>query len=392
MRVVIGSESFYPNISGVSVTAFNLASYLADKGHEVHIIAPSPGRRSYREKFPNGFTVWRISSVSNLFRKGFRVTVYPYTRVRKVVAALRPDIIHLQDPACIGCTLLREGRRKNIPIVLSHHFTLDYVLTYLWFLKPVHGFLQRRLTKAMIDFYNCCQYVICPSNTVKEQLLEAGLKTAVSAVSNGVNLDRFFAYESPLSIRAALRLPPHPIVLYVGRMDPEKNLDTLITAMPLVLARHKAHFLLCGGGNSLEALKKRVEKEELSKYVTFYGPLEYQSKLLPKIYQLASCFVITSGMETQSIVTLEAMASGLPVIAARAGALPELVDDGGNGFLFRFEDARDLASKIGILLENKELRQRMGQRSLEKVVQHNLNESLSRIEAIYGEVVSRAQS
>jgi len=387
MKVVIGSESFYPNVSGVAVTTMNLASHLAGRGYEVTLIVPSPSRQSYREQLAEGLTVQRIGSFSNPFRKGFRVTFFPRALVGRILDQCAPDVIHLQDPASIGCALLSEAGKRRIPVVISHHFTLDYVLAYLRFLKPIHGPLRRWLTSRMIRFYNSCRYVITPSQTVKNQLELAGLKTRIKVVSNGVDLNRFFAYEPPSSIRAALHLPNQPIVLYVGRIDPDKSLDTLIGAVPIVLARHKVHFVLCGGGNLLEALRKRLRKEELTDSVTLLGPLDHDSELLPRIYQLATCFVIPSGMETQSIVTLEAMASGLPVVAARAAALPELIADGDNGLLFRFGDEQDLAAKINLLLEDEEMRRLMGRRSLENVVQHELRQSLTRIEAVYDELV-----
>jgi glycosyltransferase involved in cell wall biosynthesis len=389
MKVVIGSESFYPNISGVAVTTMNLASHLAGRGYEVTIIAPSPGRRSYREQLAEGLAVERISSFPNPFRKGFRVTFFPRALVGQILDQCSPDVIHLQDPTSIGCALLSEAEKRGIPVVISHHFTIDYVLAYLRFLKPFHGPLRRWLTRRTNRFYNSCRYVITPSKTVKNQLESAGLKTRIKVVSNGVDLNRFFAYEPPSGIRAALHLPNHPIVLYVGRIDPEKSLDTLIRAVPIVLARHRAHFVLCGGGNLLEALRKRLRQERLTDSVTLLGPLDHDSELLPRIYQLAACFVIPSGMETQSIVTLEAMASGLPVVAARAAALPELVADGDNGLLFRFGDEQDLAAKINLLLEDEEMRRLMGRRSLENVVRHELQQNLARIEVVYDELVEK---
>ncbi|ACX52397.1 glycosyl transferase group 1 [Ammonifex degensii KC4] len=392
MRVLIGSESFYPNISGVAVTTFNLASYLARRGHEVAVMVPSPRYRNFSESFPEGFTVLRVASVWHPFRKGFRVTVYPLSLARRVVREWRPDIVHLQDPTSIGSALLKACREEKIPVVISHHFTLEYVLAYLWFLRPFHGFLRRKLTSAMVKFYNQCRHVICPSETVRRDLLAAGVAVPVTAISNGVDLDRFFAYEPPLAVRLAFHLPAKPIVLYVGRMDPDKSLDTLIKAMPLILARHDVHFVLCGTGNLREKFERWVRKDGLAPHVTFLGPFANHSENLPRLYQLATCFVIPSGIESQSIVTLEAMASGLPIVAARAGALPELVTDGENGFLFKLGDPEDLAAKVNLLLADEELRKLMGKKSLEKVVAHKLEASMARIEEIYHRVVRNGKA
>jgi glycosyltransferase involved in cell wall biosynthesis len=387
MKILIGTESFHPNISGVAVTTLNLARYLAQRNHGVVVVAPSPNRRTFLETHPDGFAVWRIRSIPHPFRKGFRVTVWPRREVRAIVEAVRPEVVHLQDPTSIGSTLLAEAGARGLPVVISNHFTLEYVLAYLRFLKPFHPWLRRRLTAAMIRFYNRCQYVICPSETVRATLLALGLRTPVIAISNGVDLNRFFSYAPPATIRAEFDLPNKPLVLYVGRMDQDKDLETLLAAVPHVLACREAHFVLCGGGNLTERLKKQARRAGLEPHVSFLGPFEHESDKLPQVYQLATCFVIPSPHETQSIVTLEAMASGLPVVAARAGALPELIEDGDNGLLFRPGDARDLAEKILTLLGDPALRHRMGRRSLEKVVAHKLDGSLRCIEDVYKKLV-----
>ena len=386
MRIIIGSESFYPNISGVAVATWNLATYLVGQGHEVLVLAPSTNRKSYRENFEEGFSVQRLPSIPNPFRKGFRVTMHPAQQINSIVESWQPQVIHLQDPTSIGSCLMKSAQKGGIPIVITHHFTLEYILSYFRFLKPLHKRSQAHLTVKMKDFYNACQYVICPSETVKRWLLGVGVQVPVVVISNGVNLHQFFSYEFPSGIRTDLGLPELPIILYVGRIDVDKSLDTLLDAVPLVLENHKAHFAFCGGGNLLGRLRRKTEQQGLNPYVSFLGQLDHQDHDLPRLYQIATCFVIPSCCEAQSIVTMEAMASGLPIVAAEAGALPELVQNGDNGYLFAPENIKDLAAKINLILENEELAHRMGQRSLEKVIKHDLNRNLNKIEKIYGEV------
>ncbi len=390
MRILIGADSFYPYISGVSVSTLNLASYLSAQGHEVVVIAPSKNRRNYKENFDRGFLVWRVGSVPNPFRKDLRMGVYRWRQLRGFIASWNPDIIHLQDPGSIGLALLGPAKAQMVPIIISHHFTLDFVLSYLRFLRPAHTYVRKSLSSALIRFYNSCQHIVCPSQMVKQELLGLGLKKPVTVVSNGVNLERFINQESEEDIRFRYSLPEGPLVLYVGRLAKEKNLETLIRSIPLVLNRVKAHFVFCGSGELTEDCRKLAERMGLSHNVSFLGPIDYQSSDLPKIYRSAACFAIPAKMETQSIVTLEAMASGLPIVAARAGALPELVADGDNGYLFRPGDSKQLADKICRLLEDQDLNMTMGQRSVTKVLQHEINSSLQKIEKIYFEVAKNA--
>jgi glycosyltransferase involved in cell wall biosynthesis len=390
MRILLGADSFYPYISGVSITTLNLASYLSAQGHEVVVIAPSKNRRNYKENFDHGFQVWRVGSIPNPFRKDLRMGVYKRRQLRGFIASWQPDIIHLQDPGSIGLALLGPAKSQMVPIVISHHFTLDFVLSYLRFLRPAHTYVRKSLSSALIRFYNSCQHIICPSLTVKQELLAMGLKRPVTVVSNGVNLERFFNEKPSCDISTKYNLPDEPLVLYVGRLAKEKNIATLITAIPLILKRVNAHFVFCGGGELLEDLRKMTDQMDLSAHVSFLGPIDYQSPDLPRIYRSASCFAIPAVMESQSIVTLEAMASGLPIVAAQAGALPELVSDGHNGFLFTPGNSEELAEKICRLLEDPRLGQTMGQRSIMKVVQHEISSSLQIIENIYQEVLESA--
>jgi len=388
MRIVIGSESFHPNISGVAVATRNLASYLASEGHEVLVIAPSTDFSDSLEVYPEGFGVQRIRSFPNPYRKGFRVTLLPHREIKKIVHSWYPDLIHLEDPTSIGVCLLRAGQIYRIPVVISHHFSLEYILSYFKFLKPFHGIMRRGILGTVVRFYNLSQYVICPSDTVRRFLITTGIKVPIAAVSNGVDLSRFFSYESPVNIRSALRLPDIPIVLYVGRIDKDKNLEVLLAAIPLVLKRCQAHFVFCGSGNLLGWLRKRVTQDGMDSNVSLLGQLNHESQDLPRLYQISHCFVIPSQIETQSIVTLEAMASALPVVAARAGALPELVSEGETGLLFAPGDPVELAEKICELLEDEAKARQMGNNGMKKVVIHELHGNLHKIEQIYQEVIA----
>jgi len=388
MTIVLGSESFPPNISGVAIAVDLLAEDLAKKGHQVCVFAPSPSGKPYREK-RKGFEVIRLRSFRNPFRKGFRVALFPKREVLKEVAKISPDIIHLHDPTSV-CTALKKAALKlKIPLLITNHFSLDYVLSYLAFLKPAHRMLRKFLSLYLAKYYNDCDYVICPTETVKKTLLGFGVKRPILAISNGVDLERFFAYSAPTETLLKYHLPANPLVLYVGRIDKDKDIDVLLKAVPLVIKQINAHFVLVGGGDKLEEFRRFVIKNRLERFVSFLGPITHESEDIAKIYQLASLFVIPSRIETQSIVTLEAMASGLPIVAAKAGALPELVTHGKNGFLFPPGDYQMLAEYLVRLLKDQQLQENMGKESLAKVVTHEIGRSFAKVEALYEKVAQK---
>jgi glycosyltransferase involved in cell wall biosynthesis len=177
------------------------------------------------------------------------------------------------------------------------------------------------------------------------------------------------------------------MILYTGRLSGEKSLPVLIQAMPYVHAALDCHLLLAGVGREKENLEALVKKLNLQKKTTFVGGLSRQD--LPKIYNLGTLFAIPSTAELQSIVTMEAMASGLPVVAVNAGALPELCHDGENGYLHAVGDSRDMAEKIIKILKNPTLAKAMGQKSRDIVRQHSFDEVIKVFEGVYHQVLGK---
>ncbi|MCX6808046.1 MAG: glycosyltransferase [Candidatus Berkelbacteria bacterium] len=387
MKIVIGSESFPPNISGVSTAAEILARNLAAAGHQVFVFAPSVSLSNSIEDDTRGYKVFRLKSIENPFRKGFRVSILPGQSVREELARINPDIVHLEDPTSICSSLLKYARKKSIPVVVTNHFNLDYLISYLKLLQPFEKQTRQILKHYLARFYNRCDKVICPTETVKTHLLEWGVTTPIVAISNGVDLARFFSFSSLTKIRSKYRLPTKSLVLYLGRIDKDKNMEVLIRSIPIVIKSSNAKFVIAGSGDELENLKKLAAELDVLKRIIWTGRIERDSSNLEQLYQAASVFVIPSKIETQSIVTMEAMAAGLPVVGANGGALPELICDSENGFLFDPESESDLAKKLLIILKNDKLRQQMSKSSLEKIAGHELGLSLEKTLKIYDQVI-----
>lgn len=383
MTIILGSESFSPNISGVAVSTELLAEDLANKGHKVYMFAPSPKKKTYKDEKFKKYTVIRVRSYKNPFRKGFYVALMPYPVIKKIIKKINPDLIHIQDPAAISTALRKVAIKKKIPIIVTNHFTLDYIVSYLRWAKPIHPFIKKVMSVYLANFYNKCNVVFCPTETVKKDLKLWGVKVPIYAISNGVDLDRFFSYSSPSAIQIKYHLPLNDIVLYAGRIDKDKNIQTLIEAIPEVIKKRDAHFVFVGSGDELPKYKKLVSKLNIDRYVTFLGWIDHKSMDFPELYQVATIFAIPSAIETQSIVTLEAMASGLPIVAANAGALPELVKNDKNGYLFNPKDSNEMADKIIKILENKQLREKMSKNSLEMVTTHTVETSFKKIISLY---------
>ena len=384
----MGSESFNPSISGVAISTELLAENLSRLGYEIFVFSPSTTHKTYWEKYKN-FQILRIKSLPNPFRKDFRVTALPKKDIANAVQRINPDIIHLQDPTSICSQLKAIAKKKRIPLVITHHFSLDYVISYLKYLKPFHPQIKKILTAYLIKFYNSIDELICPTDTIKQELSRWDIKTPITIISNGVDLERFFSYSSPVYIRSKFHLPTNPIVLYLGRIDQDKNVEVLIKAIPKVVKETTAHFLIAGSGSKLPSIRKMVEKMGIKQVIHFLGNIDHNSRDLVEVYQISEVFTIPSAIETQSIVTMEAMAAGLPIVAANGGALPELVKNGGNGFLFEPGNSDSMAKCIIKILKDKKITNKMKKKSLEIIAEHESSKCIEKVIKVYEKVVQK---
>jgi glycosyltransferase involved in cell wall biosynthesis len=231
-----------------------------------------------------------------------------------------------------------------------------------------------------VDFANRCTLTTAPTSTALDLLQQRGLRVRSTVVSNGVDLTRF----SPgaAADQARRRYGPErgaPLILAVGRLSPEKRLDVLLDAVSRLGEDVSVAIAGIGPeGPSLQALAGRLD---LGGRVRFLGFVPAGD--LPDLYRLADIFAIPSAAELQSLTTLEAMASGLPVVAADAYALPELVAHGRSGFLSTPGSAGDLAAHLDKLISDRSLRSSMGAQSVERVRPHDHRLVVEQWEACY---------
>ena len=242
-------------------------------------------------------------------------------------------------------------------------------------------------------FANRCDLVTAPTATALRLLREHGLRVPSQAVSNGVDLARFSPGARDEGLRSRYALPgDRPVIVSVGRLSPEKRADVLIAALARLGASASASDAGSQGGNApvLALAGTGPEDARLRSLARHYGVADRVRFLgfvpdddLPGLYRLADVFAIASQAELQSLATMAAMASGLPVVAVDAGALAELVHAGENGFLARPGRAGHVADCLGLLCRDPELRARMGKASARIIADHDRHLLLARWESIY---------
>ncbi|GAA3039067.1 glycosyltransferase [Streptosporangium longisporum] len=381
-RVLIGTDTYPPDVNGAAYFTHRLAAGLAGRGNEVHVVCASDDGPSRTEQV-EGVTVHRLRSAPVLVHPTMRISVP--ARLDRLIDEIAPDVVHVQGHFVVGRAAISASRRGGIPVVATNHFMPDNLFQFARVPEPLR---ERAGALAWKDFrrvFSRADRVTTPTRIAAGLLAGKGFGTPVEAVSCGIDLTRFRPRAEPRTwSRRAFGLPERDTILFVGRLDEEKRLDELIRALPIVLNTADAQVVLAGTGGRRDALATLADRIGVGDRVAFLGFVPDEA--LPQLYAAADVFAMPGVAELQSIATLEAMASGLPVVAADAMALPHLVRPGENGRLFQPGDVQELAWHLGGLLASPQARTAMGAASRAIALTHDDRASLARFEAIYQEV------
>jgi phosphatidylinositol alpha 1,6-mannosyltransferase len=403
LRVMIVTDQYEPMVGGVPTVTRDLAAGLSERGHAVAVVAPSPTRHGGdpRPGPAGGVAVDLRGSVPWPWYEGQRLGLLSGPRARELMAGFAPDVVHVHSPLTLGAAARSAARRRQVPVVYTNH----YLPLNVW---PAAargpagpgpgqpgagraGSVQRARDAAfyacVAGFANRCDHVTAPTATALRLLRDHGLRAPSQAVSNGVDLQRFSPGPRDAALRSRHGLPPdRPVVLAVGRLSPEKRADVLIAATARLTAAGDAAggvplLVLAGAGPEESRLRSLAGHYGVAEHVRFLGFVPDTD--LPGLYRLADVFAIASQAELQSLATMAAMASGLPVVAADAGALGELVHAGENGFLARPGQPAGFADCLALLCRDATLRARMSKASARIIGEHDRHRVLARWESIY---------
>ena len=386
MKILLATESYYPNIDGGAVAQHRLVKELIKKGHEVGVIAPGLSYRKTVEK-DNGSTIFRTRGLTLplYMNNKYRFSAFPLFQVEKIVKKFKPDIINICSPYPISLSATICAKKHGIPVVGSIHILPENMLapfTQLRFYKT----LRKYAWSYLVYFYNRFDWTTIPTETGAKMYKEKGLKVNITPISNGVDIKTFKPDNNGEYLRKKYGLPKGNVVLYTGRINQEKNLDVLVKAIPRVLKETDAHFLFCGsGGTYKQEMIELTKKLKVSDKTTFIEFLDWKD--YPNIYPIADLFVMPAEAELQSIVTMEAIASGLPAVVVNKGAVPELVQSG-NGYLFEPGANRQLADNIVKILVDKKLQKTMKKKSLQVAKNHSMSTVCSQFEKVYENLIN----
>lgn len=382
LTILIGADTYPPDINGAAQFSSRLAHAMRDRGHRVHVMAPKQEKGKTTQHTVDGITEHRMRS--------HRVVTHPYMRLNfpweiyaeaeRIVRRVKPDVIHVQCHYIIGRVLARAGKKLGVRVIATNHVMPENINPFLPFPQWGKDLVARASWADMRWVLSQADVVTNPTQIGATAMEESGkFRDPVFPVSNGIESSNY-------ELAAGEEVGGNPDelrIFFAGRLAVEKNIDVLIEALSLLPAE-LGHTVLevAGSGEILDQLRTKAQDCGVADRVRFLGFVSDEE--LRAGYLRADVFCQPGTAELQSLVTLEAMSASKPVVLANALALPHLVQDGVNGYLFEPGNPADLAQKLALILSlGQDERAAMGDTSHQMVLKHAADKTWETFESLY---------
>lgn len=380
LNIALVCDPIGDNKSGVVVSTMRFGKLLKERGHNVIFIGARL-KEHPDHSHHNGIKAFRYRSLPVPKSGGWYLSFPSVNELKKVFKDEKIDVVHITLPMSGAVMAIKAARALGIKIIAHSHSQPENLFSDAP--KFIQSTLNNIWNRYLVWTYSKAESLIYPSELARTLLDKLSNPNQPSTVvSNGINLAEFTKVDIG-DFYERFKIPKDKVkLLFVGRLYPEKSVDTLIKAMPHIIAEQgNVHLMLVGGGHLREKLEKLMHELRVSEYVTFLGIVSDEDRLLA--YNAGDIFILPSLAELEGMVVLEAMACGKPIIVSDAlmSASRFFVMD--NGFLFKTKDHLDLANQILKLVKDEHLRTQMGQVSLEKVKHYDINKSVEILEDIY---------
>ncbi|MEL6553708.1 MAG: glycosyltransferase [Cyanobacteria bacterium J06621_11] len=369
MRIAIFTETFLPKVDGIVTRLKHTVEHLQSFGNEVCVFCPEGGLTEYKGAQVKGVSGFPLPLYPEL------KLAFPRPSMREAIEDFKPDLIHVVNPAVLGLGGIYYSKSLDIPLVASYHTHLPKYLEH-YNLGLLEGVLWE-LLKAM---HNSASINLCTSTVMQQELTEHEIER-VEVWQRGVDTELFRPDLRSDEMRSRLSQgnPDAPILIYIGRLSAEKEIDRI---KPVLESIPGARLALVGDGPYREELEKHFEGTPTN----FVGYLAGEE--LGAAYASADAFIFPSRTETLGLVLLEAMAAGCPVVAAHAGGIPDIVTDGVNGFMFDPKDEQGAVLATQKLLGMKAERELLRQNARVEAERWGWEASTRQLERYYISVLS----
>jgi 1,2-diacylglycerol 3-alpha-glucosyltransferase len=376
MHIGFFTNTYRPTMSGVvrSISTFRQA--FDEMGHNVFVFAQKTSK--YRDEEP---FIFRYPAVEVPWANDYAFPVPFSPSIDETIPCLKLDVIHSHHPFLLGDTAARKADALDLPLVFTFHTRYDEYAHYV----PFSHELTKVITERWIGNYlEKCQHIVAPSDSIKELLIANGVEGDITTIPTGIDL-KPFREASGEAVRKKLNWGDDTVIVTVGRLAKEKNFDVLLEAARIVMESHpQVRLAIVGGGMEERALKKLAEQLGIAGRVDFVGTVPYEE--VPSYLKAADIFSFASVTETQGLVTMEAMAAGLPVVAVDATGTSDAVTDGENGLLTD-NDSQALAIALESVIENTKLKDDLVKGASRSVEWFDINNQAKRMLEVYDEAI-----
>lgn len=375
MRIAIFSDTYAPEVNGVARTLKRYTDYLEKRGIEYRLFVPESST-----PVPSVPQVQRFTSIPFLLYSECRLAIPNPREIKQALDEFKPTLIHIATPFNLGLFGVHYGKKHGIPMIASYHTNFDDYLEYYHL-----TFLKKWIWKYMYWFHRSFEKVYVPSESTKEKLVSNNIHHEIEVWGRGVNHQLYSpAKRSNVFFREQFQIKEKNILLYVGRIAPEKDIRIVLETFYSLPERIKkeTHLVIVGDGPLFRMLSEQHQSN-----ITWTGFLEGEQ--LAQVYASSDLFLFPSPTETFGNVVLEALSSGLPVIGANAGGIQHLVTDGVNGYLCEPKNVQAFVSCTTQLLDNHLLRLRFSCEAIDFAKTMSWDEIFEQLIASFSSVVKR---
>lgn len=359
------TNTYKPNVNGVVRSISTFRQGLTRLGHLVFIFAQE-APRDYVD--PEQF-IFRYPGV-NIPRFNYSITLPSSSFVDQLLPSLKLDVIHSNHPLLVGSAAADEAEKRGLPLVFTFHTRyVEYAEEYLAYVPFSQVIVEGIVVEGLVNYLNRCQHIVTPSDSIKRTLeTYGGVTDRVTTIPTGIDLEPFRRADGA-AVHQKYDLQDKTVLVSVGRLAEEKNWKTLLEAVAQVAAgRDDLRLLLIGDGPQRRELEQYAARLGLSQVVIFTGLVPFDA--IPDHLKAADIFVFASTSETQGLVTMEAMAADLPVVAVDASGTRDAVGNGVQGLLTD-DDSAALAQALRQSIDDPALRARLQAAAREKA--HSLD-------------------
>ena len=377
MHIAHYTNTYRPVVSGVvrSVSAFRRA--LTEAGHNVFVFSQDTSGFEDTEPF-----IFRYPAIELPFHNNFPLIIPVSSFIDRVLPILKLDIIHTHHPFLLGQTAAHKAQELDLPLVFTFHTRYR---DYSHYISLNQSMVKEAIDRLLGTFMQQCHHIIVPSPSIKKMLAELyGLTEQVTVLPTGIDLAPYQLADGT-RIRQKQGWGEEKILITVGRLAREKNWETLIKAAAQVIQQvPKVRLVILGDGDERSDLEKLAKELDITARVDFLGLIPFEE--VPDYLAAADLFCFASATETQGLVTMEAMAAGLPVVAVKAGGTADVIEDGRDGLLTD-DDPGALAQAIIRLLQDDDLRDSLQTAALKKVETFNIKHQAEQLVSVYWQAI-----